>query len=103
MTGPTQNQGTMAQGMKLAQALVDGMAFVIPKVGASTPIGMAIAKAMIDIGKTLPPSQGPNDGLKQMALKSMQMAPHQAAMKANVPGGAPPGGGASPPPTAAPG
>lgn len=94
MTGPTQNLGSMAQGMKLAQALVDGMALLLPKVGASTPLGQAIAKAMIDIGKNLPANPMPNDGLKQMAMKSMQMAPHQAAMKAAAPA---PGGGAPPP------
>lgn len=99
MTGPTQNLGSVAQGQKMARALVDGMALILTKIGASTPLGQAISKSITDIGKHVPPESGPNDALKAMALKQTQMQPHQAAMGGATP--APPGGAPAPKPAMA--
>ena len=114
-TGPTQNNGFVAKGIQAAGAILNGMAMVIPLVGAHTPLGQAFAKAMVDIGKHIPPGasspQGENDFLKQMALRQQQMGPQRAALGAQgapggAPGGAPspapvPGASHSPPPMAA--
>jgi hypothetical protein len=101
-TGPTQNTGFAAKGVQAVGALLSGMAMVIPLVGPSTPLGQAIAKALVDIGKHAPPGsstpQGENNFLQSMMQQRMQMGPHNAAMAAQ--GGAPPPP-AAPPPMAA--
>lgn len=103
-TGPTQNVGQEAKGIQAAAALVDGLAMILPLVGASSPLGKSLAKAMIDIGKHVPEGAGTEAGkknqLQSQMLKQQQMAPQMAAMKAQ--GAAPPGGIAPPPPGAAP-
>jgi hypothetical protein len=83
--------------------LLNGMAMIIPMVGPATPIGQAIAKALTDIGKHVPPGasspQGEKNAMQQMMMRQQQMAPHKAAMGAM--GSAPPpppGGGDMPPP-----
>lgn len=101
-TGATTNPGLAAKGMQAAGALLNGMAMVIPLVGAQTPLGQAFAKAMIDIGKELPPGatspQGEQNFLQQMAMRQQQMMPQRAAVGGAPPGAAPPPGGAPPPP-----
>lgn len=111
MTGPTQNLGSGAQGMQIAQVLLEGMTLALTKLGASSPIGQEIAKALVAIGKHVPPGatspSGASNAMKMMAMKQNQMAPHAAAQGAMAPGGAPPGGapppgaGAPPPPPGA--
>jgi hypothetical protein len=106
-TGPTQNQGLQAKGIQAAAALVNGMSMIIPIVGATSPIGQAIAKAMMDIGKHIPPGavspEAQENQLKQMMQKAQQMRPQMAAMQAQ--GAAPPPGAGvgmpSPPPPGA--
>lgn len=102
MTGPTQNLGSEAQGMQIAQMVLDGLTLALGKVGAGTPLGQSLAKALVDIGKHIPPGstspQGVSNAMKTMAMKQHQMAPHMAAQGAGAPpGGAPPGAGAAPP------
>jgi len=100
-TGPTQNLGHAAKGMQAVGALLNGMAMVIPLVGANTDIGQALAKALIDIGKHAPPGsstpQGENNFMQSMMQRKMQMAPQQAAMGAQGPRPPMPGAGAPPP------
>jgi hypothetical protein len=90
--------------MQAVGALLQGMAMVIPLVGPQTPVGQALAKAMIDIGKHAPPGsstpQGENNFIKSMAQKQAQMGPQRAAVASQAPGGQPPGA-AQPPPMAA--
>ena len=99
MTGPTQNLGHAAQGMQILSLLLDGMTLALTKIGAGTPAGQAVAKAIVDIGKHVPPGatspQGASNAMRSMALRQTQMRPHMA-----VQGGPPPGGGAPPPPGA---
>ena len=90
MTGPTQNLGLVAQGQKMAKGLVDGLAMILAKVGASTPFGQDITKCITMLGKHVQADAGPSDALKQMAMKQTQMAPHQAAMGAAQPAPKPP-------------
>ena len=106
-TGPTQNVGMQAQGLQAAAALLELMASILPKVGVATPLGMAINKAIGDIGKTIPPGaaspQGKANAVDMMKMKQMQMAPQMAALQASqhqppgagggspMPGGPPPG------------
>ena len=84
--------------------LMEGMAMTLSLVGASSELGRALNKAMLDIGKHVPAGsgspQGVSQAMKQMAMKHAQMAPHKAAMGAAAPGGAPPapGAGAAPMP-----
>lgn len=84
--------------MQAVGALLNGMAMVIPLVGAQTPLGQSLAKALTDIGKHVPPGtatqQGENNFMKQMAMRQQQMGPQKAAVAAQ---GAPP----TPPPMAA--
>jgi hypothetical protein len=106
MTGPTQNLGHGAQGLQILQVLLEGMTLALTKIGASTPPGQAVAKAIVDIGKHVPPGatspQGASNALKAMALRQNQMQPHKAAQAAMTPGAPPPGGAApAPPPMAA--
>ena len=93
-TGPTQNLGAAAQGIQAVGALLKGMAMVLTLVGPATPIGMAITKALQDIGKHVPPGastpQGENNFAKQMMLRQQQMGSHQAAMGAQQPAPQPP-------------
>lgn len=83
-TGPTQNLGLAAKGIQAVGALMNGMAMVIPLVGAGSPLGQSLAKALTDIGKHVPPGaaspQGQQDFIRQMAMKQMQMGPQQAAL-----------------------
>jgi hypothetical protein len=107
MTQPSQNLGLVAQGQKIAGALVDAMAMALSKVGGSTPFGQDLASAIKLLGKHVPAGAPPSDALKGMAMKQSQMAPHQAAMGAAgggaPPGGMPPGGAAPKPPMPPPG
>ena len=104
-TAPTQNLGHAAQGIQIVGMLLNGMAMAIAKVGASTPVGQALSKALVDIGKHVPPGsstpQGEQNAMQAMMQKKMQMAPQMAAMGAQGPRppmpGAPPGAGAPPP------
>ena len=100
-TGPTQNLGAAAKGMQAVGAILNGMAMIIPLVGAGTPVGQALAKAMVDIGKHVQPGaaspQGDNEFVKQMALRNQRMGSQQAAVASQMPprqmpppGGAPP-------------
>lgn len=97
MTGPTQNVGHQAQGMQILSVLLDGMTLALTKIGAGTPAGQAVAKAIVDIGKHVPPGatspQGATNAMRSMALRQTQMRPHMAAQ-----GGPPPPGGAAPQP-----
>lgn len=92
VTAPTQNLGLAARGVQAVGALLNGMAMVVPLVGANTEIGRALAKAMIDIGKLVPPGstspQGESNFVKGMAMRNAQMAPQRAALAAQ--GGAAP-------------
>ena len=112
-TTATQNLGMAAKGMQAVSALLNGMAMVIPLVGAGSPIGQALAKAMVDVGKHVQPGsaspQGDNEFIKQMAMRQQQMGSQRGALGApgGAGGGAPPGaappgpmtgGGAPPPP-----
>ena len=87
----------------MVSALLTGMAMVLTKVGPGTPLGQAVAKAITDIGKHVPPGastpQGDSNQIKAMAMRQAQMAPHQAAVGAQ---GAPPSGAAMPPKPLAP-
>lgn len=60
------------------------MAMVIPLVGAQTELGQALAKAMVDVGKHIPPGsstpQGEDNFAKQMMARRQQMGPQMAAM-----------------------
>jgi hypothetical protein len=85
MSGPSQNAGKMAQAMKATRALLSGMAGTLMLAGPSTPLGQALNKAIMDIGKHVPPDPGPNDTFRQMAQREGQMAPHAAALQAAVP------------------
>ncbi len=100
-TGATQNLGMAAKGMQAVGALLNGMAMTIPLVGAGSPVGQALAKAMVDIGKHVQPGasspQGENEFVKQMALRQQRMGSQQGAIASQQP--RPPG---APPPTAAP-
>lgn len=90
--------------MQAVSMLLNGMAMVIPMVGAHTPLGLSVAKALSDIGKHVPPGasspQGDNNAMQQMQQRALQMQSQRAAMGAQggPPGGAPPPGGAAPPP-----
>lgn len=109
MTGPTQNLGEAAQGNQILQMLLEGMAMALLKFGPASPIGMSLNKAIMDLGKHVPPGaaspQGVSNALKAMALKKMQMQPQQSAMAAMSPGGpgGPGGAPAMPPPKPPPG
>lgn len=106
MTGPTQNLGSMAQAQKLAGAMVDTVAMILPKVGASTPFGQDLVKVMQLLGKHVQAGAPPSDGLRNLAMKQQQNQPHAAALQASgggAPGGAPPGGAPKPPMPAPPG
>jgi hypothetical protein len=99
-------QAQAVQGMASAIRMLGNL---IQKVGAASPMGKDIAKAIYDLNKHVPagavsPAGEMNqlDGLRQ---HMMQQAPQMAAMKAmsgggagppsGLPGGAaPPGGGA---------
>jgi hypothetical protein len=101
-TGPSQNLGLAAKGMQAAGALLNAMAMVIPLVGAGSPIGQALAKAMVDIGKHVPPGtaspQGESEFVKQMALRQQQMGSQRAALASQQPPpGAAPGAAPQPP------
>jgi hypothetical protein len=91
-----------AKGMQAAGAILNGMAMVIPLVGAATPLGQAFAKAMMDIGKHIPPGastpMGEMNQAKQNLMRQQQMASQRSAVGAmgGAPGGAPP---PSPPPS----
>jgi hypothetical protein len=96
-----------AKGLQAVSALLNGMAMVIPLVGAHTPLGQEMAKAMVSIGKHVPPGaaspEGEKNFLAQMALRQQQMGPQKAAMASQMPAGAAgPGAGASPPSMPAP-
>ena len=82
------------------------------KVGAASPMGKDIAKAIYDLNKHVPAGAvspaAENNQLEALRMRQMQMAPQMAAMRAmsggaGVGGGAPPGlpgpgaGGAPPP------
>ena len=107
MTGPTQNLGSVAQAQKLAGAMVDTVAMILPKVGASTEFGKALIEVMKILGKHVQPGAPPSDGLRNLAMKQGQNAPHQAAIQAAGgamrPGGAAAGGAPSPSPMPPPG
>jgi hypothetical protein len=92
MTGPTQNLGSMAQAQKLAGAMVDTVAMILPKVGASTPFGQDLVKIMQLLGKHAQAGAPPSDGLRNLAMKQQQNQPHAAALQASAPGGGAPGG-----------
>lgn len=97
-TGPTQNLGLAAQGIQAAGALLNAMARLIPAVGPATPIGQAIAKAMVDIGKHVQPGsttpQGEMNFAQRMVQTQQQMMPQRAAMAAMQRPPAPPQPGA---------
>jgi hypothetical protein len=85
--------------MQAVGALLSGMAMVIPLVGPATPLGQSLAKALMDIGKHVPPGatspQGEKNFVQSMMQRQQQMGPHQAAVGAmggGQPGGMPPGG-----------
>lgn len=108
-TGPSQNLGMAAKGMEATGALLNAMGMLIPMVGAGTPLGQSIAKAIGDIGKHIQPGaatpQGSKNFAQQMMLQQAQMGPHRAAIASQAPGGAPGGGmppGAGMPPGGAP-
>ena len=105
-TGPTQNLGLAAKGIQAAGAVLNAMAMVIPLVGAHTPLGQSLAKAMTDIGKHLQPGaaspQGERNFMQQMMQRQQQMAPQRAAVMSQqgpAPGGNPAGAGGPPPAT----
>lgn len=66
--------------------MLQGMAMVIQMVGPASPLGQALAKAIGDIGKHIPPGsvspQGTNDFVRQMAMRQRQMGSQQAALAA---------------------
>lgn len=99
-TGPTQNLGAEAQGVQAAAVIVDMLAHALPRVGASTPLGQALAKAMLDIGKHVPPGAGSPQAkqtqLQSLMMKQRQMAPQMAALQSQ-------GMNAAPPPPSPPG
>lgn len=105
-TGPTQNTGMQAKALQGVGVLLSGMASAIQALGPTSPIGQALTKAMMDIGKHVPPGsvtpEGEMNFIKQLAMKAQQMAPQRAAMasQGGPPPGAmpPPGAGAAPPP-----
>jgi len=107
-TGATQNLGQQAKGLQAAAAIVDGLAMIVPLVGASSPLGQSLTKAMLDIGKHIPPGaateQGKTNQLQSQMMKQQQMRPQLAAMRSQgqapssqpaiappPPGGPPPG------------
>ena len=91
--------------MQAVGALLNGMAMVMPMVGAHTPLGLAIAKALADIGKHIPEGAvspaGEKNAIEGMMQRQQQMAPQMAALRSQQAGGAPAGGGAPPPAAAA--
>jgi hypothetical protein len=95
-----------AKGLQAVSALLNGMAMVIPLVGAHTPLGQEMAKAMVSIGKHVPPGaaspEGEKNFLAQMALKQQQMGPQKAAMASQMPAGPGVAAGGAPPPPAMP-
>jgi hypothetical protein len=84
------------------------------KVGAASPMGKDIAKAIYDLNKHVPAGAvspaAENNQLEALRMRQMQMAPQMAALRAmsggpgGAGGGAPPGlpgpgaGGGTPPP-----
>lgn len=88
-----------AQGLQAAGALLNAMARLIPSVGPATPLGQAIAKAMVDIGKHVQPGsttpQGEMNFAQRMVQNQQQMMPQRAAMAAMQPRPAPAPGGAA--------
>lgn len=91
-TGPTQNLGNAAKGVQAVSALLHGMAMIIPLVGPASPVGQALAKAMVDIGKHVQPGsgtpQGESEFIRQMAQRQTQMGTQHAAI-ASQGGGTP--------------
>ena len=74
--------------MQQLTMLLNGMAMAVPLVGANTPLGQALSKAVVDIGRHIPPGaaspQGEGNAIKEMMLKHQQnrtqmAAQHQAA------------------------
>lgn len=102
-TGPSQNLGMAAKGMQAVGAILNSMAIVIPLVGPGSPIGQALAKAVVDIGKHVAPGssspQGEQEFAKQLLLRQAQMGSQQTAMASQAPHppGQMPGGGAAQP------
>jgi hypothetical protein len=72
--------------------LLNLMAAAIPQVGAGTPLGQALAKAVSDIGRHVPPGsaspQGENNYMREMMQKRLQSGSQMAALGAA--GGQPP-------------
>ena len=82
------------------------------KVGAASPMGKDIAKAIYDLNKHVPAGAvspaAENNQLEALRMRQMQMAPQMAAMRAmsggagggggGPPGAAGPGAGGAPPP-----
>jgi hypothetical protein len=86
--------------------MVDTVAMILPKVGASTPFGQDLVKVMQLLGKHVQAGAPPSDGLRNLAMKQQQNQPHAAALQASAPGGGaggPPGGAPKPPMPAPPG
>lgn len=58
-------------------------------IGPETPLGQAFSKAILDIGKLIPPGtaspQGEDNFMKEMAMKRQQMGPHRAAVASQMP------------------
>jgi len=75
--------------MQAVGAILNGMAMVIPLVGAGSPVGQALAKAMADIGKHVQPGantpQGDNEFVKQMAMRQQRMGSQQGAIASQAP------------------
>ena len=89
---------------------------LMTKVGAASPMGKDIAKAIYDLNKHVPAGSvspaAENNQLEALRMRQMQMAPQMAALRSmggagggaggppGLPGaapGGPPGGGAPPP------
>ena len=105
VTGPTANLGVQAAAVQGVGLLIKLSGELIPRVGASSPIGMDLAKMITMLGKHVQPGAvspaAENNQLENLRMKQMTMAPQMAALRAQ---GGPPGGGAPPggPPGGAP-
>jgi hypothetical protein len=70
------------------------------KVGAASPMGKDIAKAIYDLNKHVPAGAvspaAENNQLEALRMRQMQMQPQMAALRAMSGGGAGAGGGAPP-------
>ena len=102
MTMPTMNKGLQAAALAQVQVAVRILERALVAVGATSEPGKDIMKAIMNLGKHVPPgSTSPGveqTALQQLATQSKQEQPEIARLRAMGMGGSPAGGGGPPPP-----